>query len=249
MRRREAITIRFVLLSFGLLVAACDSVGAKVAYQPLGVPLKISINSWGEIDIEASGEIVTPIGVFEVGLVTDPARFFDGVQNTLVVRIGSQECWYDLNGQDFNVELAPGYYQQIALRKEQSNICLELQGEETAVSGCSQKPIRTAARLQPAQQIVCEGALPSHLAVGKEATISVFQAAVHQEPGESTPLVRNKFLARDQIVTIVEGPVCAERVLFWKVRSQEIDFAGGGRGVIVGWVAEESGDIYLLKPR
>ena len=110
MRRREAITIRFVLLGIGLLLAACDSVGAKVAYQPPGVPLKISINSWGEIDIEASGEIVTPIGVFEVGLVTNPARFFDGVQNTLVVRIGSQECWYDLNGQDFNVELASGYY-------------------------------------------------------------------------------------------------------------------------------------------
>ena len=50
-------------------------------------------------------------------------------------------------------------------------------------------------------------------------------------------------------MTIVEGPICAERVLFWKVRSGEIEFVSGGRGVIVGWVAEERGDIYLLLPR
>ena len=50
------------------------------------------------------------------------------------------------------------------------------------------------------------------------------------------------------MVTIVDGPVCAERVLFWKVRSEEINFAGGGHGIIVGWVGEESGDIYLLRP-
>jgi hypothetical protein len=75
------------------------------------------------------------------------------------------------------------------------------------------------------------------------------KSAVYQTPGESTPWVRNKYLAGDRVVTIIDGPVCAERVLFWKVQSQEIDFAGGGRGVIVGWVAEESGDIYLLEPK
>lgn len=92
------------------------------------------------------------------------------------------------------------------------------------------------------------GELEIEVSVGEEAVIAVFQAAVHQSPGESTPLVRNKYLARGRVVTIVKGPVCAERVLFWKVRSGEIEFAGDGRGVIIGWVAEESGDIYLLMP-
>ena len=101
------------ILFFAGWLAACESVAGQVSYHPLGIPLKISVNTWGELEIEASGEIVTPIGVFEAGLVADPVSFFDGVQNTLVVRIGPQECWYDLNGKDFDVQLTPGYYQQM----------------------------------------------------------------------------------------------------------------------------------------
>ena len=186
------------ILFFAAWLAACESVAGQVSYHPPGIPLKISANTWGELEIEASGEIVTPIGVFEAGLVTNPVQFFDVVQNTLVVRIGRQECWYDLNGQDFDVQLAPGYYQQIDLRKSQGNIYLELQGNGNVISGCSQKPV-TVARVQQSRPIACEGSSPSHLAVGEEAVIAVFQAAVHQSPGESTPLVRNKYLVRDRV--------------------------------------------------
>lgn len=52
MRHCVAIYYRFALLSIGLLLAACETIGTKVDYKPLGVPLKFSINSWGEIEAE-----------------------------------------------------------------------------------------------------------------------------------------------------------------------------------------------------
>lgn len=235
----------FILCASPLLVA-CQVVAGQISYSPPVLPLKISVNTWGEIDIEASGQIVTPLGVFEAGVIAEPTRYFDGVQSTLIVLIDDQECWYDLNGQDFELDLQPGHYEQISLRRENGNIFLELDGP--GYTGCSQRSVTSVVGKVSGNDVACPGASPSHLAVGDQAYISVFQATVHQSPGESTPLVKNKYLAGDRVVTIIDGPVCAERVLFWKVQSQEIDFAGGGRGVIVGWVAEESGDIYLLMP-
>lgn len=235
-----------VLCISSLLLIACQQVGGQLTYHPPVVPLKISVNTWGEIDIEASGEIVTPLGTFEVGVVAQPDQFFDGVENTLTILIDDEACYYGLSDQNFEVELEPGQYDKIALRQENGNIFLELDGP--GYTGCSQRPVTSVLGKVHGNDIVCEGASPSSLAIGDQAYISVFQAAVHQSPGESTPLVRNKYLARDRVVTIVDGPVCAERVLFWKVRSEEINFAGGGHGIIVGWVGEESGDIYLLRP-
>lgn len=238
--------LRFSFLFTGLLLVACKQVGGQISYHPPLIPLKITVNTWGEINLEASGEVVTPLGTFEVGAITQPNQYFDGVENVLTVLIDDQTCWYDLNGQDFSIDLEPGHYDQISLRQEDGNIFLELDGP--GYTGCSQRPVTATLGKVRGSDVVCEGSSPSYLAIGDQATVSVFQVAVHQSPGESTPLVRNKYLAGNRLVTIVDGPVCAERVLFWKVRSQEIDFAGGGRGIIVGWVGEESGDDYLLRP-
>ena len=81
---------------------------------------------------------------------------------------------------------------------------------------------------------------------------SVNQVAVHTNPSELVPLVENKYLVQGHVVSIIDGPVCGTgnpgHVLFWKAQSEEIVFSNGQRGIIVGWIGEESGDVYLLRP-
>jgi len=180
-------------------------------------------------------------------------KYFDTIENALTIRIGENDCMYDLNGNDFEIDLQAEAFRLVSLRKENKNIYVELEGEHSV--NCKQQLTTSVAKridVSP-DDLNCPGASPSHLAIGSTAYISVHQASVHQFPNEFPPLVENKYLKRNRVVTIIDGPVCGEgnpgHALFWKVRSQEITFSNGKRGVIVGWVAEESGDEYLLRPK
>lgn len=238
----------FLLIS-SIALPGCGEVALEIGYHPPGVPLEISINSFGEIEFELSRQIPTPLGVFEVGVVTEPQKYFDTVENVLLIRIDGQECIYDLNGQTFDVDLSAADYRLVSLQQKGGSIFIELQGDGHTV--CKQHQASIYASDGASQS--CPGASPSHLSVGASAYISVFQASVYQSPSELAPLVENKYLRENRQVTIIDGPICGPgnpgHVLFWKVRSEEIRFNSGRQGVIVGWVAEESGDIYLLRPR
>lgn len=252
--------ITFILVVIGFCATpGCDKAALQVTYHsPWIIPLQITVNSWGEIEIGASELIVTPLGAFEIGIITDPRKYFDGVQNILSIQIDDQECLYDLsdknfqvdlNSENFQLDLEAHDYKLVGLRKEGGSIFIELEGN--GYTGCKQRPVRAAKIGNAAEG--CPGASPSHLAVGDTAYVSVMQAAVHQTPSELAPLVKNKYLRENRIVTIIDGPVCGPgnpgHVLFWKVRSEEIRFSDGTRGMLVGWIGEESGDIYLLRPR
>ena len=261
LRSTRKILFRFSGLLFLLfLLVSCNEsspVAIEGGYTTPFVPLKISINSWGEINVGISGLIVTPLGTFEAGLITDPAKYFDVVENTLTVRIDNQDCIYDLNGVNFSIEEldAEEIYTFIALREENKNIFLEL--ESNSNTGCKQKPVTAkivnSIAIISGNDIYCEGASPSALSLGDIAYISWFQVKVYREPSEYAQLVANKYLAENRTVSIVDGPICGKgapgQVLFWKVQSEEITFSDGSRGVILGWIPEESGDDYLLKPR
>ena len=251
----------FGLLFLTILLTDCESTSAVVEYKPPIVPVKLgmSINGRGEIDISVgvSGEIVTPLGVFEIGLVTNPAEQFDVVENTLVVRIDDQDCIYDLKGVNFTVAglNTEDTYTFVSLTEENKNIFLELKSSSN--TGCKQRSVnaKMVETTMPisGNDIPCEGASPSHLHLGDTAHVSYFQVTVHQTPSELAPLSPHKYLRENRTVTLIDGPICGTGdpgyVLFWKVKSEEITFSDGSRGSVVGWIPEESGDIYLLKPR
>ncbi len=254
---RLVLVIFFILSSSGCTVVENlfgkdEPIGLEFGYSPPIVPLRVSVNTWGEVNISATTYVVTPLGTFDANAIADPTRYFDGVQNTLTIRIDDQDCIFDLNGGDFDFELQGNNYELVRLNSQNKNIFVELKGQ--AYTGCKQRTPVASRRvpIQSGDELNCPGASPSHVVLGGRAVISVNQATVHTEPSELAPLVRNKYLRRDRLVTIVDGPVCGQgnpgHVLFWKVQSEEISFSDGSRGVVVGWVGEESGDVYLLKP-
>lgn len=253
----KRIVVVGIVVIFILTFSACkgkeDILAVEVGYHPPIVPLRVSVNSWGEVDVSVTADIVTPLGVFDAGLIGSPVRYFDGVQNTLTIRIDNEDCIYDLNGENFKFDLQGNNYRLVNLETMNRSIFVELQGD--AYTGCKQRSVVSARRLPPTSgnDLQCQGASHSYLAVGGRATVSVNQVSVHQTPSELAPLVRNKYLRQGRAVAIIDGPLCGRgdpgQVLFWKVQSEEITFSNGERGVVVGWVGEESGDVYLLRPQ
>jgi len=111
-----------------LLLSACSNTSAVASFQPAGLPLKVSVDANGKVGFSVSAgiEFPTPLGVFEVGVVAEPIRFSE-VESLLVVRVNGADNYYDLHGQDFNVQFKSGYYRQINLQKTGSTILLELE--------------------------------------------------------------------------------------------------------------------------
>lgn len=229
-----------------------EPVALEFSYQTPIIPLEITVNTWGEVNIGLSPAIVTPLGTFEASAITDPTRYFDGVENTLTIRIDDQECIYDLNGGRFRLELQEGNFKQVAIEVDDKNIFVELDGD--GYTGCKQRSVVNARRrpIVSGDDLQCPGASPSALTLGGRAVVSVSQVAVHTTYSELASLVKNKYLVQGRVVSIIDGPVCGTgnpgHVLFWKVQSEEIPFSNGQRGIIVGWIGEESGDVYLLRP-
>lgn len=105
----------------------------QVSYQPLGLPVEITIDSQGELSLSTEGvtDIPTPIGTFGVGVVTDPTVYLDtskkDIQTTLTVRKNGKDTFYDLNGMKANsINFEPGYYQAISLSWRGNDLLLEM---------------------------------------------------------------------------------------------------------------------------
>lgn len=250
------------VLSLSILTMGCallDQLESNVvfegSYEPPLIPVTLSINSLGEVTLEPRNKLslITPLGVFKIGAHLETYPFVQTTQNILVIRIDDQECAYDLHGQQIKLDLEGDNYQIVALSTEGDNIYIELKGDHH--TGCTQD-WSTVAVSNSAQgtghEVGCPGASPSALSVGAAAYISVLQASVLKEPSEFASFAKYKYLDGGDAVTIIDGPICGPgnpgHVLFWKVRSEGIDFADGTSGIVEGWVAEESGDIYLLRP-
>jgi len=239
----------------GLLDQLNSDVVVEASLDTYIIPLTISINSQGEVVLKPKSQISmpTPIGVFRVGAELEAHPFVQATRNLLIIRIDDQECAYDLHGDQFEANLEQGNFQLITLRAEDDNIFIELKGDN--YTGCTQD-WSTVAVSNPVQgsgnEADCPGASRSYLANGSRAYISVLQASVLKEPSEFSSFAKYKYLDGGDVVTIVEGPICGPgnpgHVLFWKVRSEVIHFADGTSGIVEGWVGEESGDIYLLRP-
>ena len=60
-----------VMLLLSIFITACKGGAGEVSFKPTSIPLKVSINSNGEIklSIEQSVEVPTPLGTLEVGII------------------------------------------------------------------------------------------------------------------------------------------------------------------------------------
>lgn len=121
----------FVFPIFFLIISGCH-LKAFGSYQPVGIPLEVSVNSDGEITFSVIGKVTmpTPLGTFSIGVVTNPVEYFKA-SNILTVRVNcEEEYFYDLHGNDFDLTFNSAYYQKISLQKVGTDLYLDIRSED-----------------------------------------------------------------------------------------------------------------------
>jgi len=113
----------------------------EVGYQPPLVPIRISINTSGDIKVELSGSYATPIGIFDVGGGITIASLRDEYANrVLIVRVDNEAVIYELEeGKQFVVTFDDSntLYKRVAFIQETTgDVVLELE----SVSGSATIP-------------------------------------------------------------------------------------------------------------
>ena len=98
--------------------------------------------------------------------------------------------------------------------------------------------LQTSAEDTPASDTDCTSGW-TQLRAGREAKVSEghLPNRVHVRPGKSEPTVA--LLYPGVIVNVIEGPVCADGAVFWKVESSPEG---------AGWTAEGEGRKYFMEP-
>lgn len=86
------------------------------------MPIKISINTKGELQVSWEGSIQTPYGTFSAEVSSNLADLYPEKEGVLIVNVNGVNSVYDLNARtDITIKLDSGYYKQVELRKEGSN--------------------------------------------------------------------------------------------------------------------------------
>ncbi len=118
-----------VAIISSFIINGCTSV--DTTYQPPIIPVKISVNSFGNIDVLVSGKVATPFGSFSLTGSTTVDTIFDQTnERTLIVRIDDDTSVYRLvEDERFEVEFLgrENLYEKVSLQyKNDGDILLEL---------------------------------------------------------------------------------------------------------------------------
>ncbi len=122
LHRISNMCMAFCLLAVCLLTNACRG---DIAYQPPLIPIRVSVDINGNVDISTGYSVMTPIGTFTAGLYINPSEYFK-LPATLTIRLNGEDKIYRLDGKDFDIQLESAYYERIKLEKKGENILLEL---------------------------------------------------------------------------------------------------------------------------
>lgn len=94
----------------------------------------------------------------------------------------------------------------------------------------------------------CSGAATTRLAIGDVARVVADRLSVREAPGTDSATVYGTSIGKGRTVTILDGPVCSDGMLWWRGETGLITLTNGEQHNIAGWMAEESGDEWLLEP-
>ena len=95
--------------------------------------------------------------------------------------------------------------------------------------------------------VVCDGALPTRLAVGSGATILTNNLRPHNGPNGE--ILARKFMQSGTAVNVTAGPECVNGQNWWLVSGQaKVGRIGNKFEAVQGWVPESSSNAYNVAP-
>jgi hypothetical protein len=192
----------------------------EIGFQPLIIPVRVSINSRGELKVGLSGKLSTPIGIFDIGggMSIDTLRG-QYTQKVLIVRVDGEAVVYELEqGKEFNVTFDDNetLYQKVALNYETNgDIVLELESAPKTDSGQSAAEENSSSSNVT---VSCPGAkYPTLLQPNRDARIctQVDRLIIRRSANMNASEVLS--LYPGTTIRILEGPVCSNDFWWWKV--------------------------------
>jgi hypothetical protein len=117
-------------LPFGSTATAnAPHLTVSVSYQPYFIPVKVSVNSDGEVEVSAESAVPTPVGVFSVGAsVTVPFR-----RKRLTVIYGNKQTVFAMSDRPFVFQVVH-FSGDVNIRyDDRGNVTIELRGAKSNV--------------------------------------------------------------------------------------------------------------------
>ncbi|GAB4403390.1 MAG: hypothetical protein OHK003_31240 [Anaerolineales bacterium] len=229
------------LLLLVILLSACQpQADIEIGYQPPYVPVRISVNSRGEVNAEASYEWVTSIGTFDIG----GGVSVNTLRNTyssdvLIVQVDDEATVYELKeGARFDITFDDSntLYKKVAFHKEPNgDIILELESVRAESSNPQPQSESSSA------DYWCDDLSGVHLQVGDNARVVWMKVNLRSYPEVPQTWDANIVaqIEEGERVTIIGGPECAHEGTWWQVRTES------GK---TGWMREfTDSDGYLLR--
>lgn len=216
MRNSKLSGLVFIVLAISLL--GCEP-EVEFGYQPPIVPIRVSINSNGELKVGFSGQVVTPIGTFDVeggsaiSLIRD--RYDQGI---LVVRVDNEAVVYRLEeGKEFKVTFDDNntLYKKVDLKYESDgDIILELESGSPSIVYYTAVPDNASSNKDKS----CPGAkYPSRLTAGNDARVCTNYDRLIIRRSASMSAAELISIYPGTFIKILGGPVCSEDFWWWKV--------------------------------
>jgi hypothetical protein len=235
----------FYLSILIFILSGCD---VWFGYQPPIVPIRVQVDSTGDISLSVATSLATPIGVFDVGTGTSLKSIRNQYNaRLLIIRVDSMAKIYELSEhEDFKVSFDDKntLYKQVALEYQggkKGDIVLEL----ATVSGNGTIPdIEMISEIETYQDPAgCPGAPPIRLSIGMNAVVCTKSDPVYLRTVPKKSADHTHKLVPGADIQIIGGPVCDERVHWWY---WEVKTVSG----FTGWMAEggDSRDPYFLCP-
>lgn len=199
-----------LLVCIGL--TACGNGVVEGGYSPPGIPIRISLNSNGEIGLGVSDAVVTPYGTFDLGYGGSVYSLRSQyTSRLLIVRVDDQATVYELEeGKEFHVEFDDSnkLYRRVSLNYESDgDIVLELESVQLS-SGSDD--VETSSEIPSSPPTGCPGAPRQQVQVGEKAYVCTKddRLIVRQDPYRSATEITRIYPGT--VMTIVKGPTCAD---------------------------------------
>lgn len=236
---RPAIRITSLLLLV-ILLSACQPQGnIEIGYQPPYVPVRISVNSNGEVNAEASYEWVTSIGTFDIGGGVNVSALRNKYSSdVLIVRVDEEVTVYELReGAQFDISFDDSntLYRKVAFHKEaDGDFILELESVQGGVD------FQVEENESNSTGYWCKDLSGVNLQLGDSARVVYPKVNLRSSPEVPQTWDANIVTQIEEgvRVTIIGGPECAHEGTWWQIRTED---------GYTGWMREFISDGYLLR--
>lgn len=237
--------LRTYTLCLLVTIATSCSMGAEIGYQPSFVPIRVSVNSRGHINLSVSRGIATPIGTFDINSSQTVYSLRQSEARVLIVRVDNKATVYELvEEEDFRIEFDDDgtLYRKVSLDYQaDGDITLELESIQIANTP---NPIGYGTSVPnqntiPPANITCSGAPPTRLNVGMRARVTYTDGTSGSvRPATASGQILGK-VPEGAGMDVIGGPRCDNSRVWWRVKTDN---------GYTGWISEGKPGEYWLEP-